>query len=289
MLGIVVGTPCVHSHLCLTNGQPNRSRPRANVANSPETDRNSHPRHCDRRRRLASRRPRCQVGRYPNGPDHGRLCGWDRRPVAADLLGCDPHHDEATLQNTVPDHSYPPPLAVTEKLTMTRPHNIEEGMQSPPMMHIDPQSPFLLPPTLGRVANAQSPLLPEVPRIKKAVTSERHSRTPYNFYISDALAKRCSSIHPGTKVLFGNASRLKEVPARKPVPSRHTVPSRAGTERTESLWSDEGDDDASTVLGDDGRPQRKMVADVFRPLPPGRTIVSWLAGSKGSGSAKNGG
>lgn len=189
----------------------------------------------------------------------------------------------------VPD--YPPhsPLAVAEKLTVASPHNVEEGMKSPPMMHTNPQSPFLLPPMPGRAANAQSPLLPEVPRIKKAVMSERHSRTPYNFYISDALAKRCSSIHPGTKVLFGNASRLKEVPARKPVPSRHAVPSRAGTERTESLWSDEGDDDASTVLGDDGRPQRKMAADVFRPLPPGRTIVSWLGGSKGSGSGKNGG
>lgn len=176
---------------------------------------------------------------------------------------------------------------------MISPHSVEEGMQSPPMMHTDPQSPFLLPPTLGRVANAQSPLLPDVPRIKKAVTCERHLRMPYNFYISDALAKRCSSIHPGTKVLFGNASRLKEVPARKPVPSRHTVPSQVETEGTESLWSDEGDDDTSTVLGGDGRPQRKIAADVLRSLPVGRTIVSWLGGSKGSGPGsgpgKNGG
>lgn len=156
------------------------------------------------------------------------------------------------------------------------------------MMRADLPSSLLLPPTLVRVANAQSPLLPELPGIKKAVTSERHSRTPYNFYISDALAKRCSSIHPGTKVLFGNASRLKEVPTRKPVPNRRAVPSRPATERTESLWSDDGDD-TSTVLGDGGRPQRRIAADVFHPLPPGRTIASWLNGSKGASSPKNAG
>lgn len=168
------------------------------------------------------------------------------------------------------------------------------------MRAADLQSPLLLPPMLLRAANAQSPLLPPVsaphhstlvPGVKKAVTQERQSRIPYSFYISDSLAKRCSSIHPGTKVFFGNASRLKEVPSRKPVPesfNRRTAPSRPATEHTESLWSDEGDDDASTVLGDNGRPQRRATTDAFRPLPPGRTISSWLGGggNKGSSSAK---
>lgn len=161
------------------------------------------------------------------------------------------------------------------------------------------QSPLLLPPTLLRSADVQSPLLPlpgsqPVPGVKRAITFERQSRIPYNFYFSDALAKRCSSIHPGTKVLFGNASRdrLKEVPSRKPVPKppiRRAVPSRPATEHTESLWSDEGDDDASTVLGDDGRPQRRPTTEAFRPLPPGRTIANWLGGGaiKGSSSAKS--
>lgn len=154
------------------------------------------------------------------------------------------------------------------------------------------QNSLLLPPTLLRLADVQSPLLPlpgspPAPGVKKAVTYERQSRIPYNFYFSDTLAKRCSSIHPGTKVLFGNASRLKEVPSRKPVPEppiRRTVPSRPATERTESLWSDEGDDDASTVLGDDGRPQHRTTTEEFRPLP----IASWLGGggSKGSSLAK---
>lgn len=172
-------------------------------------------------------------------------------------------------------------------------------MQSPKLMSVaELQSSLLLPPTLLRLADVQSPLLPlagsqPVPGVKKAITYERQSRIPYNFYFSDALAKRCSSIHPGTKVLFGNASRLKEVPSRKPVPEppiRRAVPSRPATERTESLWSDEGDDDASTILGDDGRPQRRATTEVFHPLPPGRTIASWLGGgaiaSKESGSAK---
>lgn len=157
-----------------------------------------------------------------------------------------------------------------------------------------------------QVANVQSPLLPQpvsprlmlptpnrsalIPGAKKVVSNERQSRTPCNFYFSEALAKRCSSIHPGTKVLFGNASRLKEVPSRKPVPERRTPNPSSPSEHTESLWSDEGDD-ASTVLGENGRPQRRPAADQFRSLPPGRTIISWLGGggSKGLNSAKSGG
>lgn len=72
------------------------------------------------------------------------------------------------------------------------------------------------------------------------------------------------------------------MPARKPVPGptrQSAIPAYPITEHTESIYSDDGDDDASTILGDTGRSQRKPASDVFRPLPPGRTIASWLGGN----------
>lgn len=161
----------------------------------------------------------------------------------------------------------------TDKIT--REQSSEEGAGiSSPMLAANLESYQRTPMLLAPSHPSLNPLIP------KAAGFERRSNNPYNTYLSGALDER-SSIHPGTKVLFGKVGRrLNEVPARKPVPGsagRQTLPTCSVTENTESIWSDDSNSNTSTVLGDTGRAQHKP-ADVYHPLPPGRSIVSWLGG-----------